>query len=226
MFSLGLSGACNRAYNGTMRVGSTGVARDSILAYFQEVALNSEYGSSGGQVVRKWEGNIRMMLKGERVETLEAELDRIIAEINDLIAPLKIERVEDSALANYFVYFGPGSQYALLEPNAADYVANNWGLTWIYWNDTNHIYKGSLYIDIERAREEAARSHLLREELTQSLGLLNDSYRYPESIFYQGWTLTTDFAPIDREIIRLLYVPEIEAGMNAAEVETVFQSMD
>ena len=43
------------------------------------------------------------------------------------------------------------------------------------------------------------------EELTQSLGLFNDSYKYPESIYYQGWTTTTEYAPIDVELIEMLY---------------------
>jgi hypothetical protein len=62
-----------------------------------------------------------------------------------------------------------------------------------------------MYVDIIRAKEDDAQKHLLREELTQSLGLFNDSYKYDNSIFYQGWTTTTEYAPIDRELIDMLY---------------------
>jgi hypothetical protein len=62
-----------------------------------------------------------------------------------------------------------------------------------------------MYVDIERTKSRDAQRHLLREELTQSLGLINDTYDYPESIFYQGWTETTEYAPIDRELIQMLY---------------------
>ena len=48
------------------------------------------------------------------------------------------------------------------------------------------------------------RSHLIREEITQSLGLFRDSWRYPDSIFYQGWTATGEYASIDGPTIRLL----------------------
>ena len=47
--------------------------------------------------------------------------------------------------------------------------------------------------------------HVIREEITQSLGLFNDTYDYPESIFYQGYSEQTSFASIDEEIIKLLY---------------------
>jgi hypothetical protein len=38
------------------------------------------------------------------------------------------------------------------------------------------------------------------KELTQSLGLLNDSWKYPKSIFYQGWTTTTSFSKMGKEV--------------------------
>ena len=49
------------------------------------------------------------------------------------------------------------------------------------------------------------KKHLLREELTQSLGFFNDSWLYPESIFYQGWTDVTEYSEMDKEIIKMLY---------------------
>jgi hypothetical protein len=77
-------------------------------------------------------------------------------------------------------------------------LTNNWGLFSV------GSVKGYMYVDINRANE-VEQKHLLREELTQSLGLFNDSYKYPESIYYQGWTTTTEYAPIDIELIEMLY---------------------
>ena len=62
-----------------------------------------------------------------------------------------------------------------------------------------------MYVDLDRCTSITGQKHLLREELTQSLGLKNDTYDYPESIFYQNWTEITDFAPIDRRLIDMLY---------------------
>ena len=44
---------------------------------------------------------------------------------------------------------------------------------------------------------------------------MNDSYRYEDSIFYQGWTSPTDYAAIDEDLIEMLYLPEITPGMGA-----------
>ena len=69
-----------------------------------------------------------------------------------------------------------------------------------------------------KTQAEIYRRHLLREELTQSLGLMNDSNQYPESIFYAPWTDVTVFADIDRMLISMLYRPDIDVNMNADEV--------
>lgn len=68
-----------------------------------------------------------------------------------------------------------------------------WGLINIDWD-----------VDTYRANE-GEQKHLLREELTQSLGLFNDSPKYRESIFYDGWTTTTEYSDLDREPIQMLY---------------------
>jgi hypothetical protein len=49
------------------------------------------------------------------------------------------------------------------------------------------------------------KKHILREELTQSIGLLNDSMKYPNSIFYQGWTFPTEYTELDKEVIKRHY---------------------
>ena len=62
-----------------------------------------------------------------------------------------------------------------------------------------------MYVDTERCTSIDAQKHLLREELTQSLGLFNDSDKYPNSIFQQAWTETTEYSEIDIKMIHMLY---------------------
>ena len=61
--------------------------------------------------------------------------------------------------------------------------------------------------------------HLLREKLTQSLGLARDSHLYDYSIFQQSWTTVTQYSQMDKDIIRLLYHPEMEVGLDKTQVE-------
>jgi hypothetical protein len=80
-------------------------------------------------------------------------------------------------------------------------------------------------LDIFRTQRDVERRHLLREELTQSLGLMNDTNDYPDSIFYQAWTITTQYSEIDKKIIRLLYHQDIKAGMNRLQVEELIKTI-
>ncbi|NJM26207.1 MAG: DUF2927 domain-containing protein [Bacteroidia bacterium] len=159
------------------------IAGSEAKTYYKQIALGVEFGTGSG-VVHKWETNLKIFVTGEPADYLLLELDKIIEEINALSGSgTKLERVSDEADANFEIFFGSGNDYAAIEPNAASYVAANWGLTWIYWNTSSVIYQGSMYVDIYRATDMSAQKHLLREELTQSLGLLNDSYDYANSIF-------------------------------------------
>ena len=46
-------------------------------------------------------------------------------------------------------------------------------------------------------------------------------FTYPDSIFQQDWTRTTRYAAIDRDIIRLLYDPSLDVGLDDSELDCV-----
>ncbi len=196
---------------------------NQILDYLNEVAFGAEFGDST-QKITKWVTDIRIFISGEYPPYLDAELDKVINEINDLSESVQLSRTTSKDKANYQIYFGTGEEYAQIEPNAKAYVDDNFGLLWVYWNANNEIYQGSMYVDIVRTGDPNAQKHLLREELTQSLGLLNDSYKYSESIFYQDWTQTTEYSEIDKHLIEVLYSKKIKPGMTKQEVNQVVKS--
>jgi len=94
------------------------------------------------------------------------------------------------------------------------------GFFWAWWDDSGALYRARILIATDGITQEE-RSHLIREELTQSLGMMNDSYEYKDSIFYQEWTDTGSYTEIDRAVIRILYDPRIEPGMTMDEVDGV-----
>jgi len=81
-----------------------------------------------------------------------------------------------------------------------------------------------MYVDIDRANL-TEQKHLLREELTQSLGLANDSQIYMGSIFQSIWTTTTKYALIDKDLIRLLYHSDMSVGLNENQVDGVLREI-
>ena len=177
------------------------------IEYFFEIAFGSEYGSPDF-LLHKWVNNIRIRVNGMPTAADLDTLNKVVAELNTLAGCISLSIVTDNP--NLEMYFADVSQFPSIESN---YVAGNKGFSWIWWNSSNDIFKCRVLIASEGVSQQE-RSHLIREELTQSIGLLNDSWRYQESIFYQGWTSTSAYAPIDQNIISLLYDARLKSGIN------------
>ena len=192
----------------------------AVIDYFKEIALGFEFGNST-EVTRRWESGMRIFVGGTPTLALTDELNLIIAEINTLTnsASFSAQIVNDSTLSNYYTFFGSGDAYARMFPDLSNLITSNWGLLTMFWNGSQQLYTGYMYVDIFRANA-SERKHLLREEITQSLGLARDSDTYPESIFQQSFdTKVTTYAEIDEALIRLLYHPDMNVGLNETQID-------
>ena len=176
------------------------------LDYFFEVALGSEFGNFSTSIIRKWQNDLAIEVHGQPAMSDLEELERIIAEINELQSGVRLRIAASSGSVQ--LHFTTPDEFSLFEPN---YVAGNDGFFWTYWFGA-HIVRAHIFVNVEQ--EEIFRKHLLREELTQSLGLMNDSTRYEDSIFYQSWTDTNEYSFLDQILIQILYRDDVRAGMN------------
>ncbi|MCT4564313.1 MAG: DUF2927 domain-containing protein [Maledivibacter sp.] len=91
-------------------------------------------------------------------------------------------------------------------------------------NNKNEISRTKIYIS-SNIKNKKDRDHIIREELTQSLGLLNDTYQYPKSIFYQGKSSVVEYLDIDKALIKMLYEEAIQLGMDRDEVIEVLNNL-
>lgn len=188
------------------------------INYFLEVALGAEFGSSDA-VIRKWNAPIRIRVTGSPTTEDMRSLQAVIRDLNGLVQGTTLSI--DNRNSNVEMVFAPESEFRRYEPN---YQPTNMGFGWIWWNQ-NTLNRARILISTTGITQQE-RSHLIREELTQSLGLMQDSYRYPDSMFYQGWTDPTQFSAIDRAVISMLYRPEIQVGMTRSQVVRVLQSLN
>lgn len=195
-----------------------------IIEYFKDIALGFEFGNFS-RITRKWDVDMKIFVEGSISNILSLELNQIIAELNELVSDgFEIRIVDQASEANYILFLGTGDEYAEMYPDIADLVETNLGLFTVFWDDLDQLNSGRMYVDIERANTTIQR-HLLREELTQSLGLARDSDRYLESIFQSISTTTIEFAEIDRDLIRLLYHPQMVSGLNQTEVDGLLREI-
>lgn len=187
------------------------------IEYFCDIALGFEFGNAE-EVTRKWNQPMKIFVDGTPTEDMLQELDSIVNELNSLFTDgFYIEIVEEANESNFQVVLSNAEYYVENYNVNQSYTDSNWGLFTIYYNSNNYLQSGHMYVDIVRAGT-LAQKHLLREELTQALGLAKDSTQYMDSIFQQVWTTTTRYAEIDKDLIWLLYHPDMIAGLNELQV--------
>ena len=182
------------------------------IEYFTEIALGAEFGDEV-PVIKKWMDDIHIKINGEPTAIDLQTINNIVEDLNELVAGIKIVLVDKDE--NLTISFSPESDFTSIDPN---YVPTNYGFFWALWHDDNFvIYNASILIASTDITQQE-RSHLIREELTQSLGLMNDSNMYKNSIFYQAWTDVAEYSQIDRTVIKLLYLKKIVPGMSKEQV--------
>lgn len=190
------------------------------IKYFMEVAMGSEYGQEASPRLRKWEGDVRIQVFGNPTSDDLATLESVIREVNALVnGQIRLQRVTSNP--NIRIHFVPESQFSRIEPA---YVPVNYGFFVTNWNSQGVINRANILITTTNVTQKE-RSHLIREELTQSLGLMRDSFTYPDSMFYQPWTDITQYSAMDRALIQMLYHPNLRSGMTKAQVTSVFNTL-
>jgi hypothetical protein len=183
--------------------------------YLSEIGFGSEYGTSS-PLLHRWQQDIRIQVHGKPTATDMATLRQVTRELNSLIPDLTLTITNEDP--NVDIHFMPESGFTSVD---AQYVPVNLGFFRVWWDRQEVINRARILISTE-GLNQTERSHLIREELTQTMGLFMDSWRYQDSIFYQGWTATVEYSPLDREIIRLLYSPQLETGMVRTQLQAAF----
>ena len=204
------------------------------IAYFKELAFGCdpdtlEWGPCEADSIVKWCGPIRVGVAGQPSSSDLWEINKVITQLRVLRLPVEIFR--DDSDPNLIIYLIPGDEFGRVRPE----FPSGGGAVVGEADSSGCLLTGDVVVDA--TRNELVRRSLIREELTQALGLFNDSWTYRESIFYQGKGLneridserilypgrglneTIEFADIDKAVIRLHYDPRIEPGMTVTDLE-------
>jgi len=197
------------------------------IAYFKEIAFGVDFQSRMNapewtpdkEYIIKWEEDVEVVVWGFVTPEDYAEIDRILAELDELIPSLSISRIEDVDLGDLNVGIVPLDEFAEYAPTEfviGDELRGDGTVAEI----DGVIDWAQVLVDWDRPYEE--RRSILREEITQTLGLVNDSWSYPDSTFYQGVeNRRTEFSDLDKALIRLLYEDEIKPEMTLEDLEAL-----
>ncbi|MDY6800609.1 MAG: DUF2927 domain-containing protein [Bacteroidota bacterium] len=164
------------------------------LFYFYQLAFEREFQSTNHKLCL-WTRNVSMELIGEHTCEDSAEVARIKTELNELIDPIELNIVKNNG--NLKIYYVDHNYFNSLFP----ITLNTRGYFAVKWN--RFFPRGIIFVD--KNQSLLKRRHIVREEITQALGLMNDSQLYKKSVFYQGNSNITEYTEIDKQMIRLLY---------------------
>lgn len=172
------------------------------------IAIGAEYGDARA-VVTRWHGDVTVGVAGAPRAEDRAALEAVLADLAALIAPTRIRLVDGGA--DMLVQFAPVDEFPQLLP---EYVPGNYGFFWMHWDEAGITDADVLISTTGLTRRET--DHLIREEVTQALGLANDRDDEADSIFYAPWTDTQTYSASDTRVIRALYCAEVTHGMSVA----------
>jgi hypothetical protein len=196
-----------------------------LINYFKDVTLNSEFDDSPHKIIKWNKPMFLYVLKEnpceEQIETIQKTVD----DINELATDgFRIELTEDSNKKNSILYLLNKKKAIKLDSSFFEGIKENFsGLTEaeFQWSDYS-IIKSKIFINEEEFLQ--LQKVAILEEVTQSIGLMNDSKTYTESVFYQNKSEEDSvraYSNIDRDIIKLLYHPKMKSGLNGEQVDRV-----
>lgn len=187
--------------------------------YFTEISLGAEYG--GSPYVKKWLSDVKIKIGGNPTEDDLERVQKIVDELNSMISTIELSIVEDDENIN--MYFVPQGDFDEYIPSVRP---GNWAYFSYYTKERWEINKAIITIGTFGSTQED-RNHFIIEELTQALGMGNDSPKYKDSIFYEtnGYDSQSneDFSELDRKVIEILYRRDVEVGMDKEEVLSVLE---
>ncbi|PQJ19584.1 hypothetical protein BSU00_12285 [Tenacibaculum sp. SG-28] len=92
--------------------------------------------------------------------------------------------------------------------------------------ETFNISDARIFIDILQPKESIETTIL--EEITQSIGLMNNLEKYSNSVFYENKVdsiITVEYSKMDKEIIKILYNPKMKPGLDYNKAEKVIKQI-
>ena len=190
-----------------------GYTRAQPFYYFKEIALMDE-GQNYVDTVRKWTKPIFFYVDGEPDELVEEALQNLIEKMNTVKGFPWITRVYDKEKANLIGCFYNDDDFLEYAHSGIHRATKRmYGLTHVETNENDYTIQSAIFY-VRNSLSDVRRVHVTTEELIQAMGLENDSYIYPDSLFFQDYSEVQVPNELDWTLFRILYHPLIQPGMN------------
>lgn len=200
---------------------------------FLDIALNNEYSTKISQI-RKWTQPIYYSISHRTAdEALHQQITELHLKHLESITGVEIQPSTSKSQTNLTIIFS--SEALLAKELEQDFLITDKAhinelshhgvcVANISLNPDNSIRKAAIIIPVDRARAHAKLLSCVVEELTQIMGLPNDSDSVFPSIFNDR-SHNDYLSGLDFILLKLLYHPQIKAGMNKKQTLQNLQSL-
>ncbi|MDK9739828.1 DUF2927 domain-containing protein [Vibrio sp. D404a] len=196
---------------------------------FYSVALEREY-TKGSHPLAKWSQPIRIWVDHKvGDQDLHQELAELHVQHLANITGFSIEFVTNRSEANVVWVYTRESRWikdakSTLNLKSTQHLRTAICTAGYKTDSSGHIVSAGIVIPVDLARSRGKLLACVVEEITQALGLPNDSEHAYPSIF-NDHTPEELLAPLDVVLLKLLYEPELQAGMSLSEVKPIVKRL-
>lgn len=197
-----------------------GLEVEDVIVYFNEVCLDAEVSNSGDPSrLQRWSTPIFYHIHGDPTEEDLAVIADFTAWLNTILSFPGIYEIDDPSAANLRIHFT--DQQGLLDIMGSDFTGLDGAVTFWYMDD--EIYDADICIRTDLDQE--LRNSVILEEIYNGLGPIQDTSLREDSIIYSEFSQPQALTQTDELILKLLYHPDLKAGMDADECEAIIRQL-
>ena len=206
---------------------------DYLVDSFVEIALNNEY-SRKQSSVRKWIKPVKYyFVHHVSDQGLHEQLSKLHLEHLTNITGVEIQQVSKKQNANLLIVFSTESQFEKelqtefnikSQKQRGRLSRNSICLANFTTYKNGSINKAVVIIPVDRARAHAKLVSCIVEELTQVMGLPNDSEKVFPSVFNDK-SYNDLLSGLDFLLLKMLYHPRVKPGMNKHVLKPVLKKI-
>jgi len=198
-----------------------GLSVENVITYFCEVCLDSEFTDGGDPtVIQKWISPIYYSLNGDYTDKDLAVLTEFASWLNTIEGFPGISQSTSNDTTNLQIHFCTPQKLSDLMGEA--YAGSDGAVIFWYYDD-NVIYDE--IICYRKDIDQHTRNSVILEEIYNGLGPVQDTLLREDSIIYQYFTTPQALTAVDELILRLLYHPDIQPGMNRAQCVQIIRQI-
>ena len=196
-----------------------------ILNAFSEIALKNEYGPDDGRI-KKWHSPVNIWVEHQvgdqqlHEKLLRWHIEHLVEITNH---PIQLVKSPEKANVRFvFTHFEKMQKTARqqLGKNADSVLYSTLCLAQVNKDANYQIRHAQILIPVDQARMHGKLISCIVEEMTQIMGLVNDSEKVFPSIFNDR-TPNELLSGLDYLLLKILYDPKLHAGMSRDQVLTI-----